>query len=184
MYGTENEKHLGGYIPGGDKETYAKEIWDWMIQNGMKSILDIGCGEGWAVKYFIENNCYAIGIEGGTNAINNSPVKNHLVQHDYTKEPYFNHTQYDAIWCCEFVEHVEQKFEDNFLQTFKMGKTVFLTHAIPGQIGFHHVNCQTAEYWIEKLKNIDYTFDLELSLLLRQLSKAAHTKRLLVFHKK
>jgi len=182
MYGIENEIYLGGYIPGGDKETYAKEIWDWMIDNGIRSVLDVGCGEGYAVKYFIDNNCYAVGVEGGTNAINNSPVKNHLIQHDYTRGPYISNMNYDAIWCCEFVEHVDKKFEYNFLQTFKMGKTIFLTHAVPGQSGFHHVNCQNAEYWISKMKDINYSFNETLSLYLRKISKASHTKRLLVFN--
>lgn len=184
MYGKELEKHLGGYIPGGDKETYAVEIWDWMINNNIRSVLDIGCGEGHAVKYFIDHNCHAIGIEGGSNAIANSPVKDKIIQHDYTKGPFIGDDKYDAIWCCEFVEHVAKEFEDNFLTTFQMGGMVFLTHAIPGQQGYHHVNCQNEDYWINKMNRINYTVDFDLSLFLRTISKASHTKRLLVFMKK
>lgn len=183
MYGIEKEKYLGGYIPGGDKETYAKEIWDWIIQHNYKSIIDIGCGEGYAVKYFIDNGCDAIGIEGGSNAIMNSPIKNKIKQHDYTLGPYIPDKKYDAAWCCEFVEHVEQKYENNFLQTFSMCKSIFLTHAIPGQDGYHHVNCQNAIYWIAKMKSIDFIFDENLSTDLRKISNAIHTKRILVFHK-
>ena len=38
-----------------------------------------------------------------------------------------------------------------FLDTLANGRIVAITHALPGQGGHHHVNCQPAEYWIEKM---------------------------------
>jgi len=92
MYGTENKKHLGGYIINltdhGDPNSYSTEVWDWMINNGIKSIIDVGCGEGHSTKYFLDRGVDAIGVEGGENAYNNSPVKNNLVLHDYVDAPF------------------------------------------------------------------------------------------------
>ena len=118
MYGKEEKPHLGGYIVNiteyGDPNTYSTEIWDWMIQNGVKSVIDIGCGEGHSTKYFINRGIDAIGIEGGNNAYNNSPVKDNLILHDYVDSPYIPEKKYDAVWCCEFVEHVGEKYSENF----------------------------------------------------------------------
>ena len=184
LYGIEKEKYLGGYLVGGDKETFAVEVWDWMIDHDMKSILDVGCGEGHSVKYFVDRGCEAIGIEGGINAISNSPVKSHIIPHDYTKGPFIPNKTYDAIWCCEFVEHVEPKYIDNFLITFTYAQYILMTHAIPGQSGYHHVNCQTDTYWINKLKEIGFAYNQDESLYLRNLTKAKHIQeRLLFFYK-
>jgi 16S rRNA A1518/A1519 N6-dimethyltransferase RsmA/KsgA/DIM1 with predicted DNA glycosylase/AP lyase activity len=73
-FGVESQKHLGGYIIGGDSNTYAPEIWDWMINHNIKSVIDVGCGEGHSTKYFYDNGCEVLGVEGGINAINNSKI--------------------------------------------------------------------------------------------------------------
>jgi hypothetical protein len=36
------------------------------------------------------------------------------------------------------------------------GKYLLMTHAVPGQKGWHHVNCQPSDYWINHLKNRNY----------------------------
>ena len=33
-----------------------------------------------------------------------------------------------------------------------------MTHAVPGQGGHHHVNCQPSEYWIERIEALGYSF--------------------------
>lgn len=188
MYGIEKEPHLGGYIvrvsAHGDPNTYATEVWDWMIGNGVRSVLDVGCGEGHSTKYFIDKGVEALGIEGGENAYSNSPVKEKLVLHDYTKGPFVVDRRYDAVWSCEFVEHVEERYADHFLATFACANRVFLTHAVPGQEGYHHVNCRPAGYWIEKMSARGFVYDDESSLRLRKLTDKMHVKNtLLVFEK-
>ena len=180
-FGVDEKKHLGGYIIGGDPNTYAPEIWDWMITFGIKSIIDLGCGEGYATKYFIDNGVEAIGIEGSIIAINNSPVKNNIILHDYTLGPFIPNKKYDAIWCCEFVEHVEEKYISNFLETFKQTKYIIMTHALPGQGGFHHVNEQMSDYWISRIEKENFTYDHNISLYLRKLTEAKWMKTVLFF---
>lgn len=182
-YGIEPKSHLGGYIIGGDYHTYATEIWDWMIGNGINSILDVGCGEGHSTKYFYDRGCEVLGIEGGINAWNNSVIKDKIILHDFTTGRYIPTKQYDAVWCCEFVEHVDEKYIDNFLETFKYGNKIFMTHADIGQDGYHHVNCQKSDYWISKIESIGFIFDQQISSYLRELTNKIHTKRLLYFAK-
>lgn len=182
-YAIEQEPHLGGYIHGGDYHTYMNEIWDWMIDNGVKSVIDVGCGEGYSTKYFYDHGCKVLGIEGGINAYNNNVIKEHIVLHDYTKGSYITDDTYDAIWSCEFVEHVEEKYMSNFLDTFLCADKIFMTHANIGQDGYHHVNCKPEQYWISNIENIGFKFNKELSVYLRSISQKDHAKRILYFQK-
>jgi SAM-dependent methyltransferase len=189
MYGIENKSHLGGYIVGltdfGDPNTYATEVWDWMIDNNIKSVLDVGCGEGHSTKYFLEKGIHSIGIEGGEKAYTNSLVKSNLILHDFVESPFIPNEVFDAIWCCEFVEHVEEQFSENFLKTFDFGKKIFMTHAVVGQEGYHHVNCQNSDYWIKKIEARGFVYNHELSIFLRSITNKLHIKNtLIVFEKK
>ena len=48
--------HLGGYIVGGDDATYYPHLWDWLVSaRGVKSVVDVGCGEGHAARYFADH---------------------------------------------------------------------------------------------------------------------------------
>jgi len=178
--------HLGGYIAGGDPEAWYPELWDW-ITNILRvtSVIDIGCGEGHSTKYFKEKGCKVLGVEGSKIAIKNSPVKKLLIRHDYTEGPFYPDNEYDLAWSCEFVEHVEEKYLYNFLETFKASKYAFITHdLLGGETGYHHVNCQSKEYWIEKFSEIGFKFDEKLTRKARK--KALHgyfEKRGLVFIK-
>ena len=60
------------------------------------------------------------------------------------------------------------------------GKYLFMTHAIPGQPGHHHVNCQDSSYWIDQLAKKKYKLLNEDSYTIRELAdrdKARHISR-------
>lgn len=168
-------KHLGGCIINnhvGDVGSWTPEIWNKIIEDYKpKSIIDVGCGGGYSLKYFLDRNIEGIGVEGFDDAILASPVKSHIVKHDYSSGPYVPEKRYDFAWTCEFVEHVEEKYVDNFMQTVSMCDLVGMTHAVPGQGGYHHVNCQTSEYWINVFKKYNFFYLEEESINLRELQK-------------
>jgi len=171
FYIDEKQPHLGGFIPGGDPATYYPDLWRWLVDRwGARSVLDVGCGEGHALKFFarcgVDN---LLGIDGV------AQEAEHLVRtHDYTLGPlHVEHIgRFNLCWCCEFVEHVEERYVPNFLATFACADLVLMTHAEPGQQGYHHVNCQPAAYWTGVLAAIGYQLDEALTACTREFARA------------
>lgn len=158
--------HLGGFVPGGDPATQYPDMWRWLVESEqVRSVLDVGCGDGQAVRFFRDLGCYCVGIDGiPQDAID-------TVEHDYTTGKWVAPLDFDLLWSCEFVEHVEERFMPNFLATFACAKTVLLTHAEPGQGGWHHVNLQNADYWKGALAAIGYGYDDQLTFATRELAR-------------
>lgn len=183
----DNKKHLGGSIRGGDKSTWSPQLWDFLIDDlKINSLIDVGCAEGLTLEYFINKNIdNVIGVEGLEESYNISNVKKHIILHDYTTGNVDINSGYDLTWCCEFVEHIEEKYIQNFIDTFKKSKYVAMTHAFPDQPGYHHVNCQLPEYWIKKLESEGFEYLSEYTLKLRHMTEkeAIHIKRSLLFFK-
>lgn len=175
--------HLGGYVKGGDEATWFPQLWRWFVrEQGVTSVLDVGCGEGHALNWFRDEGCDVRGVEGIE-----QPDPD-ITTHDFTEGP-FNATvaaqkgmtlfgdvfvdidyDFDLVWCCEFVEHVKEQYVPNFLETFKLGRIVAMTHATPGQQGYHHVNCQPASYWIYALEEIGFRYDRLLASEARRIA--------------
>lgn len=163
----EQNPHLGGYLLGGDEATIYPEMWTWLRREwGISSVLDIGCGEGHALRHFQGLGCRVLGIDGMPQ---DDPD---IVQHDYTSGKFHNfpegNHEFWLGWCCEFVEHVEEKFMPNFLETFKHCRIVLMTHATPGQPGHHHVNNQPASYWKGALAATGFLYDHFLTMSARE----------------
>jgi len=151
--------HLGGNIQGGDSMTLYPDLWKWMLKLfSVRSVLDIGCGEGHALAEFGKDGIRVMGIDGlRHNVIETINRGIDCLLHDFTKGSPALEEEFDLGWSCEFVEHVEAQFLDNILAAFKRCRIVAMTHALPMQGGHHHVNCQPSEYWIDKLAGAGFT---------------------------
>ena len=141
----------------------------------MESMIDVGCGEGHAINFFEELGCRVLGVDGVVQPMS----REKFWQHDYTRYPlpepigttlHPHMDPVDLVWSCEFVEHVEERYVPNFLETFRLAPIVLMTHAEPGQDGWHHVNCRTADYWKGVLAAIGFSFDEQLTSVTRELA--------------
>ena len=160
----------------GDPATYTPALWRWAYESlGVRSVFDVGCGEGHCAGFFRDLGCRVLGVDGSIQASQDSVIPESHVIHDFVNGPHVPEEKFDLIWSCEFVEHVEEKYVDNFLTTFNSSKRfIMLTWAAPGQQGWHHVNCQPEGYWIDKLASIGFTLDPDLTLESKKISEPGH----------
>lgn len=157
--------HLGGHC---GITHIDKNILEYFKKAGATSYLDIGCGPGGMLDEALSLGYDVQGVDGDFKVGRKNPNK--VCIHDYTNGPLTFDKSFDLVWSCEFVEHVEEKYLDNFMQTFSSGKTVCMTFAPPNTPGHHHVNCNTEEYWIAIFEKYGFTFNQRLTKELRKKS--------------
>ena len=147
---------LGGNIRHGDANTFCPTLWRHLIDRfAIRSVLDVGCGEGHAVAFFHRAGIYAFGIDGLKSNVDRAVAP--IALHDLLAGPFY--MPVDLAWSCEVAEHIHPSKVDFFLDTLANGRIVAMTHALPGQEGHHHVNCQPAEYWIERMALRGYSLE-------------------------
>lgn len=146
--------HLGGHM---HVAWVDEPVLDYLIDRyNVRSMLDVGCGLGAMLDLARSKGLYASGVDG------DPQIHHYLINHhDYTIGPYRGPRPVDLIWCVEFVEHVEEIYQENYLATFQDGRVLYLTAAYPGQGGYHHVNEQPVEYWIDLLEAHGWELDRE-----------------------
>jgi Methyltransferase domain len=158
---TRENEHLGGaFLNAPDANTYLPDVWTYLIDRyAVKSVLDVGAGVGWSTKWFADQGLLALGVEGWPEALEKSQCRDRIVAHDYTRGPFVPTMPFDLGWCAEFVEHIEEEHIPNFMASFQACSYVCMTHGEIGQIGYHHVNCQSTDYWIEKMGQYGFDYD-------------------------
>lgn len=175
--------HLGGYAratpehPHGDPDSWFPVLWGWLIgRYQIKSMLDVGCGEGHAVKWFSDRGVESTGLEGCQKAIDASPVRSRLWQIDFTQGPP-RLVGYELVWSAEFVEHVEEQYIGNILEAFRFGRVLAMTHGLPDQAGWHHVNNQPDGYWIMRMQEAGFLYDHNATVESRRIEPTGHWVR-------
>ena len=163
--------HLGGCFFGGDKSTYYPKMWEHLITEfGITSVLDIGCGRGFASKFFLSMGCDVASVDGSEKVREVSLVPDNFILNDYEKGSAIQDEKFELAWSCEFVEHVYEQYIPNFMSDFKRCKYVAMTFAYPGQGGHHHVNENTQEYWVDKFEQNGFRFDEVTTNVLRSMA--------------
>lgn len=60
-----------------------------------------------------------------------------MIEHDFTRGPWWPAETYDAAWSVEFLEHVGRQYMENYLSIFHKCALIFVTAS--GWGGWHHV---------------------------------------------
>lgn len=167
------EEHLGGH----NGLTHLDHgALDWLIEKfEPRFYLDIGCGPGGMVELAESKGLQVQGIDGDHTIERYSPER--FIIHDFTKGPAELDQQYDLGWSCEFVEHVYEKFQPNYMAAFQQCRRVAMTYAPPGHTGYHHVNLKDEKYWIDTFEKYGFVYDLELTKQLREHSTMGAKKK-------
>lgn len=160
--------HLGGHcnITHLDQGAinWAKE--EFQIQ----SMLDVGCGPGGMVELAHKSGLEAFGIDGDSKIQDRWFDKSKFMLHDFTIGSAPINRTFDLCWSVEFVEHVHAEYIPNFVAAFQKCKVLFMTHAVPGQGGYHHVNEQPEEYWLEQIESYGFKFNRDYTNKLREVT--------------
>lgn len=159
--------HLGGYLTGGDEATFYPDLWKWLVEElKVKSVLDVGCGEGQSLQFFRDSlGCEVVGIEG---TLQKDPD---IIKWDFTKGMWIPYRSFDLVWACEFLEHVDEQYITNLVPAFQSAPLVLVTHAFPGQQGYHHVNCRNEDYWLGFFAAAGFVLDNPKTMITREVSR-------------
>jgi SAM-dependent methyltransferase len=162
-------EHLGGGPSREDKGTWAPEVWNRVMKDLNPGwVVDIGCGAGDAARYFAGYPSVIVFGVDGVKPSNKNGFE--FINHDFTAGTIdFPFARFHLGWCCEFVEHIEEQYLPNVLDLFDRCHWLAMTHALPGQLGHHHVNCRDEEYWEEIICRRGFYCDANYSLRLRYL---------------
>jgi SAM-dependent methyltransferase len=126
-----------------------------------KSVLDVGCGTGRALEFFLSKGLDAFGIEGSAIARAKSLHPDRILPCDLRKPVDLGRT-FDLVWCFEVAEHIHSRFTDVFIQTMaRHAPLVVMSAAPPGQGGEGHFNEQPKTYWIAKAAEVGFKLDTE-----------------------
>ena len=158
------EEHLGGHK--GRTHTDAGVLDHFWNELGCRSLIDVGCGPGGQVNLALSKGWRAFGIDGDYTLKFMFPAE--VI--DFTKQQFVPKEKFDLAWCVEFLEHVEEQYIPNYVTAFQSAKYLVVTHALPGEPGHHHVNCQTNDYWKEKLAEHGLMYDAGLTEQIRACS--------------
>ena len=177
--------HLGGNIKEGDPSTFCPRVWTYVIERFcIRSVLDLGSGIGNSAEWFFRKGVRTVAVDGLQSNVAESFYP--TICHDLTKTAIF--TKVDLVHCQEVVEHIEERYINNLLESLACGRVVLMSHALPGQGGYHHVNEKEADYWISHMATCGFNFMTEDSNRVRSIAQqegAVYMARSgLIFHRR
>lgn len=156
--------HLGGHK--GRTHTDPGLLEYFNLEKQCNSLLDVGCGPGGQVELAKSLGWQADGVDGDHTVKRSFSCQ--IV--DFKYGMYVADKLYDLGWCVEFLEHVEEKYIPNYMPALSACNFVVVTHALPGEPGHHHVNCQEQDYWVEVFAKYNLIYDAELTQIVKQKS--------------
>lgn len=168
--------HLGGNKLKGDPCTFCPSSWKYIFDRfEVKTAIDLGSGLGYAAQWMQEYGVTVLPVDGLDYNVENSLVP--AIKHDLTTGPLM-YQPVDFVNCIEVVEHIEEQYVDNLMKSLTLGTYALITHAVPGQKGWHHVNCQPSEYWIQKFADKGYELLDNESKEIQKLAEADGAKHI------
>ena len=129
-----------------------------------RTVVDVGCGEGWWAKAFAElGGCHVLGLDGPGAG---GQLGDYFVQTDLLL-PFGDLARADLAVALEVAEHLPASRADGFVDDLcSIADTVLFSAAIPGQGGTGHVNEQWPGYWAALFRRRGYTMSGALRWLI------------------
>lgn len=176
--------HVAGYLKYGETPT---NVINFIVNRYKpKTCLDVGCGPFGSMRIFKSLGIYVWGIDGDDQILYRDDLKEFYINFsivDLERSPYFFPVKFDLVWSYEVAEHIENS--ENFVLTIteNCNKILAITHAVPGQGGYHHVNCQDDNYWVNKICSKGFRYLNDISLNARKLGDTYFSRSGLIFER-
>ena len=173
IYGGKGDgKHLGGFTEI-DMEGISPAVWKHFVKNWtVHSVLDVGCGRGISTSWFYMHGLRVQAVEGSHDAVENTVMppeaQSLIVEHDFSRGPWWPKDTFDVAWGIEFLEHVNLQYQYNYVSAFRKAALVVVTSSRWG--GWHHVEVHPDEWWIRKFQLYGFQYDPDLTEELRDLA--------------
>lgn len=121
-----------------------------------RTVIDVGCGEGWWAHEFAVHGCEVIGLDGAY--VEGSPLRDRFVPHNLmTPLPEHLAGRFDLAVCLEVAEHLPADRADTLASELcELAPVVLFSAAIPGQGGVGHVNERWTSHWVGRFGACGY----------------------------
>eukprot|EP00550_Attheya_septentrionalis_P007347 CAMPEP_0198292914 /NCGR_PEP_ID=MMETSP1449-20131203/14726_1 /TAXON_ID=420275 /ORGANISM="Attheya septentrionalis, Strain CCMP2084" /LENGTH=318 /DNA_ID=CAMNT_0043992273 /DNA_START=183 /DNA_END=1139 /DNA_ORIENTATION=- len=183
--GKGDKKHLGGFTAL-DLDGVSPSVWRHMIEYfGVKSLVDVGCGKGVSTSFFATHGVDVTCVEGSHDAVSQTLLpdpENQVVEHDFSRGPWWPSHTVDAVWSVEFTEHVGRNFQQNYLPIFHKAAFIFVTHSTWG--GWHHVEVHEDPWWRARFESQGFVYSDDLTQMVRTLAREESSKHIPAFQNK
>lgn len=122
-----------------------------------KSVIDIGCGEGWWANKFRELGSNVLGVDGAY--VSSSPLGSDFKAVDIERVGSLSDIPpAELVVCLEVAEHLKPFRAESFVKELcGLAPTILFSAAIPRQSGAGHINCQWPSYWAEKFNKYQFS---------------------------
>mmetsp|Transcript_4570 Transcript_4570/g.13172 ORF Transcript_4570/g.13172 Transcript_4570/m.13172 type:complete len:398 (+) Transcript_4570:117-1310(+) len=169
--GKGDKKHLGGFTEI-DMNGLSPAVWKHMVEKWtVQSVLDVGCGRGISTSWFYTHGLRVQCVEGSHDAIEQSmlPDKSLLVEHDFSRGPWWPGETFDAVWSVEFLEHVNVHNHFNYVSAFRKAAILIVSSSRWG--GWHHVEVHKDPWWIRKYEAYGFRYSQELTDEIKKIAR-------------
>lgn len=125
------------------------------VADGVRTFLDVGAGTGHVVRQLTGRGVQAWGIEPSPAAHADTGTAHRIIAHDFVDGWLEMPCRFDLVWCVEVLEHLDERAFDNARRTIAAatGRLLVISAGVPGQPGFHHVNCREEGEWAELIRS-------------------------------
>jgi SAM-dependent methyltransferase len=121
-----------------------------------RSLVDVGCGEGWWAAAFKRQGWDVTGVDSGSGA-GGAIEAGEFVPRDLAGGLDLSGRRFHMAVCLEVAEHLPPERADSFIADLcSLAPVVLFSAAIPGQGGVGHLNEQWPAYWIERFQAQKY----------------------------
>jgi methyltransferase family protein len=146
-------------------EGLAQALLEFFHKEGVESVVDFGCGDGYYTKFLNANKVCTLGFDGNPNTPQLTDGQGYVL--DLTHRHSFG--SLDWVLSLEVGEHIPAEYEKTFIENLdkhnKYG--IILSWAIKGQGGDGHVNCKDNHEVIDTICSLGYDFSEQNTTWLR-----------------